>query len=187
MHLHCNRLYPDFPLKHPEQSVRLAAAMSRWFLQDRKMKSCFPLAAYMNSRKAEWLMASVALAWGSSYLLMKLGLDGIGPYNLIALRFGVAFFVMSVLFFPRYRLLTVSRWQRDRDGNHPLSDLLRYGQWCEPHHGIDSRLFDEYDGRDGTGSGMPAQEDASIENHCDRYAACSCRTVSADGKRWHFP
>ena len=72
------------------------------------MKSCFPLAAYMNSRKAEWLMASVALAWGSSYLLMKLGLDGIGPYNLIALRFGIAFFVMSILFFPRYRLLTVS-------------------------------------------------------------------------------
>lgn len=62
----------------------------------------------MNSRKAELLMASVALAWGSSYLLMKLGLDGIGPYNLIAMRFGIAFFVMSVLFFPRYRLLTVS-------------------------------------------------------------------------------
>ena len=38
----------------------------------------------MNSRRAELLMASVSLAWGSSYLLMKIGLDGIGPYNLIA-------------------------------------------------------------------------------------------------------
>ena len=31
----------------------------------------------MNSRRAELLMASVSLAWGSSYLLMKIGLDGI--------------------------------------------------------------------------------------------------------------
>ena len=28
----------------------------------------------MSSRKAEFLMASVAFAWGSSYLLMKIGL-----------------------------------------------------------------------------------------------------------------
>ena len=60
----------------------------------------------MNSRKAEWLMASVSLAWGSSYLLMKVGLEGIGPYDLIALRFGIAFLAMTVLFLPRYRDLT---------------------------------------------------------------------------------
>ena len=53
-------------------------------------------------------MASVSLAWGSSYLLMKIGLDGIGPYNLIALRFGIAFFAMSLVFLPRYRQLSVS-------------------------------------------------------------------------------
>lgn len=63
--------------------------------------------------------------------------------------------------------------------------LIFYGMVNGVNHttASTSRLFDEYDGRDGTGSGMPAQEDASIENHCDRYAACSCRTVSADGKR----
>ena len=60
----------------------------------------------MNSRKAEWLMASVSLAWGSSYLLMKVGLEGIGPYDLITLRFGIAFLAMTVLFLPRYRDLT---------------------------------------------------------------------------------
>lgn len=27
----------------------------------------------MNSKKTEWLMVSVSLAWGSSYLLMKVG------------------------------------------------------------------------------------------------------------------
>ena len=61
----------------------------------------------MNSRKAELLMASVTLAWGSSYLLMKVGLDGIGPYNLIAMRFGIAFIAMSLMFFPRFRQLTL--------------------------------------------------------------------------------
>lgn len=60
----------------------------------------------MSSKKAEWLMASVTLAWGSSYLLMKVGLNGIGPFNLIALRFGIAFLFMLFVFLPRFRSLT---------------------------------------------------------------------------------
>lgn len=59
----------------------------------------------MNSRKAEMLMASVSLVWGSSYLLMKVGLHSISPFNLIALRFGIAFICMMILFFPRFRKL----------------------------------------------------------------------------------
>lgn len=51
-------------------------------------------------------MASVALAWGSSYLLMKVSLNGIGPFNLIALRFGIAFLCMTLVFLPRFRSLT---------------------------------------------------------------------------------
>jgi len=51
-------------------------------------------------------MASVALAWGSSYLLMKIGLDSISPFNLIALRFGIAFICMALLFSSRFRMLT---------------------------------------------------------------------------------
>ncbi|MHC1717767.1 MAG: DMT family transporter [Acidaminococcaceae bacterium] len=62
----------------------------------------------MNSKKAELLMVSVTLAWGSSYLLMKIGLDSIGPYNLIALRFGIAFICMVLLFSSRFRMLTAS-------------------------------------------------------------------------------
>ena len=46
----------------------------------------------MSSKRAELLMVSVTLAWGSSYLLMKVGLNGIGPFNLIALRFVPAHF-----------------------------------------------------------------------------------------------
>jgi drug/metabolite transporter (DMT)-like permease len=62
----------------------------------------------MNSKKAELLMTSVSLAWGSSYLLMKIGLDSISPFNLIALRFGIAFICMALLFLPRFRALSVS-------------------------------------------------------------------------------
>lgn len=59
----------------------------------------------MSSRKAELLMASVSLAWGSSYLLMKVGLGGIGPFNLIALRFGIAFGGMALVFRKHFREL----------------------------------------------------------------------------------
>lgn len=62
----------------------------------------------MSSRKAELLMASVSLAWGSSYLLMKVGLDSIGPFNLIALRFGIAFVCMALIFLSRFRNLTMA-------------------------------------------------------------------------------
>ena len=60
----------------------------------------------MSSKKAEILMVSVTLAWGASYLLMKVGLNGIGPFNLIALRFGIAFLCMTLIFLPRFRSLT---------------------------------------------------------------------------------
>lgn len=60
----------------------------------------------MNSKKAEALMISVTFAWGSSYLLMKVGLAGIGPFTLIALRFGIAFVCMAILFLPCFRKLT---------------------------------------------------------------------------------
>lgn len=60
----------------------------------------------MSSKKAELLMVSVTLAWGSSYLLMKVGLNGIGPFNLIALRFGIAFVFMTLAFLPKFRKLT---------------------------------------------------------------------------------
>lgn len=62
----------------------------------------------MNSKKAELLMASVSFAWGSSYLLMKIELDNISPFNLIALRFGIAFICMTLIFLSRFRALTVS-------------------------------------------------------------------------------
>lgn len=62
----------------------------------------------LNSKKAEMLMVSVSLAWGSSYLLMKVGLNSMGPFNLIALRFGIAFICMVLAFLPRFHTITIS-------------------------------------------------------------------------------
>ena len=44
-------------------------------------------------QRADSMLALVAMAWGSSYLLMKIGLDGIPPFCIIALRFGGFAFV----------------------------------------------------------------------------------------------
>lgn len=55
----------------------------------------------MSKKAAVFLMMTVSLAWGSSYLLMKIGLEGIDPFNLIGLRFGIAFLVMIALFFKK--------------------------------------------------------------------------------------
>lgn len=62
----------------------------------------------MNRKRAELLMTSVSLAWGSSYLLMKIGLEGISPFNLIAMRFGIAFIGMSLIFLPQFRQITTN-------------------------------------------------------------------------------
>jgi len=42
-------------------------------------------------------MTTVSLAWGSSYLLMKIGLDSISLFNLIAMGFYPTFSCMMML------------------------------------------------------------------------------------------
>lgn len=51
--------------------------------------------------KADIMMIVVTLFWGSSYLLMKMGLDSIQAYNMIALRFGIAFILAGIIFYKR--------------------------------------------------------------------------------------
>jgi drug/metabolite transporter (DMT)-like permease len=55
----------------------------------------------MSPRKADLLLVILTLAWGSSYLFMKIGIDTIEPFNLVALRFGLAFLMVAVLFHKR--------------------------------------------------------------------------------------
>ena len=55
----------------------------------------------MTQRQADVLIAAISVAWGTSYLLMKLGLNGIETFTLIALRFGIAFVITYIIFFKR--------------------------------------------------------------------------------------
>lgn len=49
--------------------------------------------------RADLMLGIVASAWGIAYLLMKVGLESIPPYSMIALRFVIAFLVVAVIFF----------------------------------------------------------------------------------------
>ncbi len=66
----------------------------------------------MTTKKADILILFVTFCWGSSYLFMKEGLGSLEPYNLIALRFGIAFLAAFLLL--RQRL-------------HITKAALRYG------------------------------------------------------------
>ncbi|KIL77442.1 DMT family transporter [Bacillus badius] len=59
----------------------------------------------MNAFKADLLMLFVTLCWGSSYLFMKMGLASLSEFNVIALRFGLAFLLSAAFFHRRLRLM----------------------------------------------------------------------------------
>src|SRR5690349_9117669 len=52
--------------------------------------------------KADLTMLIITMFWGSSYLFMKMGLDSIEGFNLIALRFGIAFIIAGAVFYKRF-------------------------------------------------------------------------------------
>lgn len=55
----------------------------------------------MSQTKANIMLVVVTVFWGASYLFMKMGLDSVQPFNLIALRFMIAFFLSSIIFYKR--------------------------------------------------------------------------------------
>ena len=59
-------------------------------------------------RQADLMIAVIACAWGSSYLMMQVGLSSIPPFGMVALRFGIAFVAVAVIFRKRLRELTAS-------------------------------------------------------------------------------
>ena len=62
----------------------------------------------MKPIQADLLILFITVCWGSSYLFMKIGLEAVSPFNLIALRFGVAFLLAAGLF---YRHLLKLNWK----------------------------------------------------------------------------
>lgn len=59
-------------------------------------------------RQADLMIAVIACAWGSSYLMMQVGLSSIPPFGMVALRFGIAFVAVAIIFRKRLRELTAS-------------------------------------------------------------------------------
>lgn len=57
-------------------------------------------------RQADLMIALIAIAWGSSYLMMQVGLSSIPPFGMVALRFGIAFVAVALVFRTRLRELT---------------------------------------------------------------------------------
>lgn len=57
----------------------------------------------MSQKKADLLLASIAMVWGSSNLLLKIGAADMGTFNLIALRFCIAFVVTAAVFHRQLR------------------------------------------------------------------------------------
>ena len=51
----------------------------------------------MTQRKANLILVSISVAWGSSNLMLRLRLEEIETFNLIALRFGIAFLIVALL------------------------------------------------------------------------------------------
>lgn len=60
----------------------------------------------MSRRKSEFVLISIAMAWGLSWLFMKMGLEGLSPLDIVFLRFSVAFLAVAVLFRRRLRGIT---------------------------------------------------------------------------------
>ncbi|WNB91535.1 DMT family transporter [Bacillus sp. NEB1478] len=52
----------------------------------------------MTPKQANWILASVSMGWGLSYIFMKLCVDTIPALTIVALRFGIAFIAMMFIF-----------------------------------------------------------------------------------------
>ncbi|MGW5955678.1 DMT family transporter [Bacillus mycoides] len=52
----------------------------------------------MTQKQANFLLATVSIGWGTSYIFMKVLADTVSPFNVVALRFGIAFLIMIVMF-----------------------------------------------------------------------------------------
>ena len=61
---------------------------------------------HLTRRHAELLLAGVIIARATSYLFSKLILEGMGMFNLLGVRFALAFALLFMLFFSRLRAMS---------------------------------------------------------------------------------
>jgi len=56
-------------------------------------------------------LVAVTLVWGSTFIVVKDGLTGVGPFEFIALRFGIACLALALAFSRRLRALKPAAWR----------------------------------------------------------------------------
>ena len=83
--------------------------------------------------KADIVLGLVAVAWGSSYLLMKIGLEGMGPFTVIAMRFLIAFGIVGALSFRKIAHTDLAILKRAA-----VLGLLLFGLFAFLMHGLQS-------------------------------------------------
>lgn len=83
--------------------------------------------------KADIVLGLVAVAWGSSYLLMKIGLEGMGPFTVIAMRFLIAFGIVGALSFRKIAHTDPAILKRAA-----VLGLLLFGLFAFLMHGLQS-------------------------------------------------
>ena len=115
---------------------------------------------------------------------MKVGLDGIGEYNLIAMRFGIAFIAMSLMFLPRFGHLTLPTLAKGLVMGVILF-LIFYGMvnGVNLTDCLDGGFSDEYDRRHRAGSAKPDRQNTPLAQYRHRHSDFHYRTFFADGKR----
>ena len=68
----------------------------------------------LSRRSAELLLAAVIIARATSNLFSKLILEGMGIFNLLGLRFSLAFALLSILFFRRLKSAGIKTFSAGR-------------------------------------------------------------------------
>ena len=51
--------------------------------------------------QADLMLLGITIVWGASYMLTKIGLEGLEPLNLTALRFIIAFVISGAIFYKK--------------------------------------------------------------------------------------
>ena len=128
-------------------------------------------------QRADSMLALVAMAWGSSYLLMKIGLDGIPPFCIIALRFGIAFIAVSLLFFKKFKKTTKRVMMK---GAVPFWTVCVSDAWPSDNIRFQWRFSDKYNRCAGADFSCGDQEENAGSPECFEYSADDDRHLSAD-------
>lgn len=122
--------------------------------------------------QADFMIALVATAWGSSYVMMKVGLEGIPPLSLTALRFGIAFVCIAAIFPKELKKTTPQNSKKKRyPGCIFVWNFCISAERHGDYHGFKRRIFDQH--VRGNGSGLSLSAHSEISRQTNRHRRCN--------------